>query len=143
LNEYPPARHLIPSHVLSDSKLYTRAGMKGLTPNHDPNIGHPYASRDRYHELLPVPYCDASGTHEQLTAASPKCRGLTCGAQSRATRQQWPRTQRAENGKTTKRHRQTFIPPTEHNGGEARRTHELEDKLGLKTWLVRTQVHMG
>ena len=77
--------------------------MKGLTLNEEPNIGHPYASRDRYHEPLPVPYGDAGGTHEQLTAASPNCRGRTCGAQSRAKRQQRPSIQRAENGKTTKK----------------------------------------
>jgi len=73
--------------------------MKGLTLNEEPNISHPYASRDRHHEPLPVPYGDAGGTHEQLTVASPDCRGRTCGAQSRATRRQRPSTQRAENQK--------------------------------------------
>ena len=119
--------------------------MRGLTLNHEPNIGRPYASRDRYHEPLPVPYGDAGGSHEQLMAALPHCRGRrTCGARSRATQRQRPSTQRAENGKTTeKKHRQTFIPRAEHDGGGAGRTHELEDVLDLKTWLVRMRVHMG
>jgi len=79
--------------------------MKGRTLNHEPNIGHPYASRDHYHEPLPVPYGDAGGTHEQLTAALPYCRGRTCGAQSRARRRQRPSTQRTGKGKTTKKAR--------------------------------------
>ena len=93
--------------------------MRGLTLNHEPNIDHPYASRNRYHEPLPLPYGDAGGTHERLTAASPNCGGRTCGAQSRATQRQWPSTQGTENGKVTKKRRQTFIPPTEHNREEA------------------------
>ena len=77
--------------------------MKGLTLNEELNIGYPYASRDRYHGPLPVPFGDAGGTHEQLTATLPNCRGRTCGAQSRATRRQWPSTQGTENGKTDKK----------------------------------------
>jgi len=77
--------------------------MKGLTLNGEPNIGHPYTSRDRYDEPLPVPYGNADGTHERLMAASPNCRGRTCGAQSRETRRQRPSTQRTKNGKTTKK----------------------------------------
>jgi hypothetical protein len=61
----------MPSHILTDSKLYTGDGMKGLTLNHDSNIGRPYASRDRYDEPLPIPYGDAGGTHERITIASP------------------------------------------------------------------------
>ena len=113
--------------------------MRGLTLNHEPNIGHPYASRNRCDGPLPVLYDDAGGTHEQMTVASPNCGGLTCGAQSRATRKQWPSTQRAENEKTTKN-----VPTDIHpSDGEMRGALELGDKLGLKSWLVRMQVHMG
>jgi len=54
--------------------------------------------------------------------ASKRRTGRTCGAQSKATRQQGPRTQRS---KSTQ---QTFIPQTERIGGHS---HELEDGLGL------------
>ena len=37
----------------------------------------------------------------------------------------------------------TFIPRSKHNEREAGRTHEFEDGHDLKTWHVRTQVHMG
>ena len=110
--------------------------MKGLTLNHDSSIGHPYASRGRYDEPLPIPYGDAGGTHERLTATSSICKGHTCGEQPRATRRQRPSTQRAENGKMTKKNTDrrslTFIPRTGHNVEEAGHTHELEDDLGLK-----------
>jgi hypothetical protein len=34
--------------------------------NKEPNVGHPYASRDRYDDLLPVPNGDADDANEQL-----------------------------------------------------------------------------
>jgi hypothetical protein len=34
--------------------------------NEEPNVGHPYGSRDRYDELLPVPNGDADDAHERL-----------------------------------------------------------------------------
>jgi len=34
--------------------------------NEEPNVGHPYASRDPYDDLLPVPNGDADDAHEQL-----------------------------------------------------------------------------
>jgi hypothetical protein len=40
--------------------------MEELTLNEEPNIGHPYASRDRYDEPLPIPYGDADGTYGQI-----------------------------------------------------------------------------
>ena len=40
--------------------------MKGLTLNKEPNVCQPYASRDRYDELVPIPNCDAGDVHEQL-----------------------------------------------------------------------------
>jgi len=42
--------------------------MKGLTMNEEPNIGRPYASRNRYDEFLPIPNTNAGGTHEQCFA---------------------------------------------------------------------------
>jgi hypothetical protein len=34
--------------------------------NEEPNVGHPYGSRDRYDDLLPVPNGDADDAHERL-----------------------------------------------------------------------------
>jgi hypothetical protein len=51
--------------------------MKGLTLNEEPNIDHPYASRDCYDESLPVPYGNTDSTHERWTAASQECKGRT------------------------------------------------------------------
>jgi len=119
--------------------------MRGPTLNHEPNIGRPYASRDRYHELLPVPYGDAGGTKEQLTAApqiSEDDVHAEHNQERRSGKGQVPKELKMER-RRQKKHREMFISRTEHNGGEARRTHELEDVLDLKTWLVRMRVHMG
>jgi hypothetical protein len=51
--------------------------MKGLTLNDEPNIGHPYGSRDCYDESLPVPYGNADGAHGRLMAASQNRKGRT------------------------------------------------------------------
>jgi hypothetical protein len=41
--------------------------MKGLTLELKPEVSHPYASRDRYDQLVPVPDGNASSAHEQMT----------------------------------------------------------------------------
>jgi hypothetical protein len=38
----------------------------GLTLNEEPNVGHPYGSRGRYDELLPIPNGDADDANERL-----------------------------------------------------------------------------
>jgi hypothetical protein len=54
------------AHFQWDS-LSCAGGTRGrLTLNKEPNVGHPYASRDRYDELLPVPNGDADDAHERL-----------------------------------------------------------------------------
>jgi hypothetical protein len=77
--------------------------------------------------LFPFQMAMLAIVHERLSRegshiASKRRTGRTCGAQSKATRQQGPRTQRS---KSTQ---QTFIPQTERIGGHS---HELEDGLGL------------
>ena len=71
--------------------------MKGLTLNEEPNVGHPHASRDCYDELVPIPNGDAGDCLGKVVILPQKRRtGRTCGAQSKATRQQRPRTQRSK-----------------------------------------------
>ena len=41
--------------------------MKGLTLNEEPNVCQPYANRDRYDELVPIPNGNADDVHERLT----------------------------------------------------------------------------
>jgi hypothetical protein len=76
--------------------------MKGLTVNEECKVGHPYTSRNRHDELLPIPNSDAGRNHELNFASGrrwyhPRCRRRrTCGVLSRRKRQQWLGTQRAK-----------------------------------------------
>jgi hypothetical protein len=67
--------------------------------NEEPDVDHPYASRDRYDELLPVPNGDADDAHERLSREDGNIAsyrtGHTCGEQSKAMHQRRPRTRRA------------------------------------------------
>jgi hypothetical protein len=41
---------------------------EGLTMYKEPNIGRPYASRNRYDGFLPIPNSNAGEGHEQIFA---------------------------------------------------------------------------
>jgi hypothetical protein len=41
--------------------------VKILTVNEKSKVSHPYASRDHYNQLVPVPDGNASSAHEQMT----------------------------------------------------------------------------
>jgi len=96
--------------------------MRGPTLNHEPNIGRPYASRDRYHELLPVPYGDAGGTHEQLTAApqiSEDDVHAEHNQERRSGKGQVPKELKMERRQNKSTDRGSFLGPSTTGGGGA------------------------
>jgi hypothetical protein len=55
-----------------------------LTVSDESKVGHPYTSRCRYDQLIPVPNGDSDGAYERMPMAGrysyrPKRRGRTCG----------------------------------------------------------------
>jgi len=123
--------------------------MKILTLNEGPKVGHPYANRDRYNRLVPVPNGNAGGAHERMLMALGED-GRISRAQKRtymrsmikreaAAMAMYPRILKDREREKRTKYQQTVILQM---GASGKGTHELNGVLNLGIVACQGVAHM-